>query len=1271
MTWIVVASVLGVLLPALFLYYHTSKNALLQSELAEAQEQTQLLVDLYQSELKSAEASLNSLAHLIKRSISQSNTEDSHLFEQRIAQSSDGAWRNKRDTFDGTNQTGLFLPPDIEVTPSLKQYFGKLMTVFDVFGASSTTNPVFDNVWLLGHDRSELIFDLSYPDFVYLMNPDTDYTSTPWMTLASPENNPQRTAKWTPALFDHVSQIWMVSVVQPLDIKNQWRGTLGHDVQLEEMLSLLATGADNYKGEQRFLRDGQGGFVLAGPWQQYLQENSDTFVVNSQEHQLIEALNSTLSNKATLLPEITLQNEQYQVIGMTIAPMEWVYLRLIPTKQILKPLVDKILRTSLVLIIVVLLLGFLIHRAVRKLIVNPVIELVARARDYAGGRKPQILSTRNNNELNELAQALDDMHADFTKESIHLVESEKRYRRVVDNIREVVVQIDDKGHWSFLSPAWRYLTGSDNSASLNKHVSAFLHPSDEHVINQILKSLNKGLIQSWFGEVRFKTIDQRYRWVAMSLQSSADLTQKSTIVGTLEDINVQRLTREVNRALRTAEQMVLTTGCTMPVLLEFITQEMVQILELPLVWVKVCREHQNTQLYKAGIKADFLYDNHGIWQGLHDEDGPVMKVVRDYTSLRLTSHSTMPDSWRQRLNSDDINDSLFLPFKPSVEYRGVIGIHSDIPDLFDTEYQRVMDSFASGLRLICHLADDQQLMRLHQTAVEKTANAIMITDTDGCIEWVNDAFVRLTMYQLDDVIGHTPRLMKSDQHKAGYAEAIWQTITAGEVWHGEITNRRKDGKLFTVYQTITPLIDQDGVTTHFIAVLEDVTERNEAQDRITYLATHDELTELPNRTLLQDRLSQAITQAHRRKTKMAVLFLDIDQFKYINDSLGHQYGDELLKVITQRLLDSVRAEDTVARFGGDEFVVVFPAVNLISDVSKLAQKLLSQIKQPYQLAGHDLTVTGSIGISLYPDDALEPDELIQHADSAMYLAKEKGRNNSQFYTREINEKNLRRLNLEKALRKALRQREFVLHYQPKIDLHTGNIMGMEALVRWQHPEMGLVSPMEFIPLAEETGIILSLGEWVIQTACEQMKQWLMEFPWLENMAINLSARQFWQAGFTKQTGEILQVIGVPAEKIEFELTESLVMNDVDAAIQMMSDLKSLGVSLSIDDFGTGYSSLSYLKRFPVDVLKIDRSFVKELDSDSSDHAIVRSIIALADNLNLKVVAEGVERVQQHDILALLGCQYAQGYFFSRPVATDEMTKLLAKQYPQPQLNKLL
>ncbi|NOQ93591.1 MAG: EAL domain-containing protein [Methylophaga sp.] len=1263
MSVVVTACVLFVSIPSLWVYYHYSKQHLLESTLTEIQVITRDTIDNYQRFIQLASPNIKALSRLLKNELATSPEDQYTSFEQRMMQFEDGAWRNRISTFNGQEQAGLFLPSDIELTKQTKQFYITAMDVFNSFGASATSNQVLDNIWMLGHDRGELIFDLSHPDFVYVMSDSTDYLSTPWMTLASPESNPDRTIKWTPVLFDPVSESWMTSVIYPLDIDGEWRATLGIDISLNNIFSLFESKNKNYKNEHHFVLDQQGRFILAGPWQYVLEKSPDVFELGPNEQALKRRLTKTIGAGVELLEPVMFLGHEHQVIASTIEPMGWRYFRLISSEEIYQPLQNRLLKTSILILFMTMLLGLLINTAVRKFMVLPLLQMAEQARSYALGKKPLIVTISGHDEVAELNTAFQTMHNEMTRDAEQLLHSERRYRQVVTNINEAIIQIDKEHCWQFLSPVWKKLSAYDLHYSLQRSVSEFFHPAEREYITRTLDSLLEKKQISWNGEVRLKRLDQRYIWVNLSLHLNKEATGQA-ISGTIENNHINHLTRATNQLIRTAEKMVVTANFSVPTVLEFVTKELLDILNVPLVWVKICKGNEKQVLSHAGELSDFLFENSQTWSGLHCDGSPVITAIREHHLVRVTNDSDIPIEWRRRLKNDGIKDSLFLPFYLAEgDTHAIIGLHTYDDTIFDSDLQQVMHDFSDGLRLICQMAEDQNLMRLHRAAVEKTANAIMITDNYGTIEWVNDAFSKQTLFQPDEVIGKKPSVLNSNTEESSeYIKKMWVTIKSGEVWSGEIVNQRKDSSFISVYQTVTPLRDNVGNISHFISVSEDVTERKESQKRIAFMATHDDLTSLPNRSLLRDRLQQAIAHAKRTQSKMAVLFIDIDHFKYINDSLGHQIGDELLKILSARLISELREEDTVARFGGDEFVIVLPDISTLTDTNEVATNLLNNIKQPYFIGEHELMITGSIGISIYPSDADDADDLIQHADSAMYLAKEQGRNNCQFYTSEINERITRRLTLEKALRKAVESQQFVLHYQPKVDLMTNKITGVEALVRWQHPEMGLVSPAEFIPLAEETGVILEIGDWVMLTACQQMKDWEQDYPELKNMSINVSARQFWQNDFIERVESIFSETHVTIDKVEFELTESVVIDDVDSAIIMMDKLKQLGVYLSIDDFGTGYSSLSYLQRFPVDVLKIDRSFVMNLTPEQDDSAIIRSILALAENFNLQVVAEGIEEEYQKKILSILGCDYGQGYLFSRPVSAEELAEQLKAQY---------
>ena len=474
--------------------------------------------------------------------------------------------------------------------------------------------------------------------------------------------------------------------------------------------------------------------------------------------------------------------------------------------------------------------------------------------------------------------------------------------------------------------------------------------------------------------------------------------------------------------------------------------------------------------------------------------------------------------------------------------------------------------------------------------------------------------------------------------------------------------RHKDGHFIWVNLTSSLVWDAAGKPKYYSTVVEDISRRKRVEWELLHLANHDALTSLPNRSLLQDRLSQAIAYANRSEGQVAVLLIDLDRFKNINDSLGHDAGDAIIMEIGSRLSVNVRDGDTVARLGGDEFVVVLADVERVETIATLAQQVLESLAQPMTIQGHEFFPAGSIGISLYPKDGQDAQALLKNADTAMYRAKDAGRNNFQFYAQDMNSRALDRLKLEGGLRRALSRQEFVLHYQPQMDLATGAIVGLEALIRWQPPGQETVYPGDFIPIAEETGLIVAIGEWVLRTACAQHVAWdeAATFPHTR-IGVNLSARQFKQQDIVKMVSRVLHETGCHATCLELEITESIIMENPEMAAETLHKLSDMGVHLSIDDFGTGYSSLSYLKRFPINTLKIDRSFVRDITTDSDDAAIAKAVIALAHSMKLKVIAEGVETAEQLHFLREQRCDQIQGYYLSRPLAAAEMeTLLLAK-----------
>ena len=546
----------------------------------------------------------------------------------------------------------------------------------------------------------------------------------------------------------------------------------------------------------------------------------------------------------------------------------------------------------------------------------------------------------------------------------------------------------------------------------------------------------------------------------------------------------------------------------------------------------------------------------------------------------------------------------------------------------------------------------EEALRLYANVFEHSGEAILITDSERRIVAVNSAFTRLTGYAIDEIRGQDPGLLAPGKAPGETYRTMWSHLEQTGYWQGEIVDRRKDGTLFPKWMSASVVRDAEGRIIHYVASFTDITARKQAEAQISRLAYHDALTGLINRFSLQSQLEQALAMARREQRAMAVIFLDLDRFKTINDTMGHAMGDQLLMEVAHRLRENVRDSDIVARLGGDEFVVVLTEVDDATAAARVADKLLQALSRRYRIGEHELHSTTSIGLAFYPNDGEDGDTLMKHADAAMYHAKSQGRNNVQFFTAELNQTAVKRLKLDHDLRIAVETRQFELHYQPQLDSRTGRTVGVEALLRWRHPREGVVLPAEFIPVAEETGLVLALGEWVLDEACCQLRAWRNAGIGKLTMAVNLSALQLHSATLVNQVARALEKYGLDGDDLELEITESVAMHDPDVSISQLKALRDLGVRLSIDDFGTGYSSLSYLKLLPIHTLKLDQSFVRDIESDSNDVAICTATIALAHSLGLEVIAEGVETEAQRQFLASHHCDFMQGYLFSKPLPAD-------------------
>ena len=552
-----------------------------------------------------------------------------------------------------------------------------------------------------------------------------------------------------------------------------------------------------------------------------------------------------------------------------------------------------------------------------------------------------------------------------------------------------------------------------------------------------------------------------------------------------------------------------------------------------------------------------------------------------------------------------------------------------------------------------------QSLRILSSVVEQSRSGVIIADRNGVIEYVNPRYTLITGYNSDEAVGRVAELMDNDALTDANNINLQEAMQLGSTWETFMVSIRRNGDRYWQQVTASPILDELGGLSHIVLNIDDISERVETQAQMEKLAFYDPLTGLENRRLFKDRLDQALKHVRRTKKNMALLYLDLDQFKRINDTLGHEAGDELLCAVARRLRDCVREEDIVCRLGGDEFTILLADVVHADDASIVARKILQALQDPVDLGMQEVTVSCSIGITIAPDDSMNASVLMRNADLAMYRAKDQGRNGYQYFTDDMNTESQARMSLENELRIALGNEDFIVYFQPQIDIHQQRICGFEALVRWRHKQFDLIPPDRFIPVAEETGLIVKLGELVLRKACVQLLDIQRNSADRYTVAVNLSARQFRDKNLVSMVGSILKQTGLDPRFLEFEITESMLMNDIEQAIGILSELKALGVNIAIDDFGTGYSSLSYLTRLPVDKLKVDRSFVSSLPESVRHSAIATAIIAMAQHLRLQVVAEGVETQSQASFLTEHQCFIMQGYLYGRPVSAADLPVLMS------------
>ena len=828
------------------------------------------------------------------------------------------------------------------------------------------------------------------------------------------------------------------------------------------------------------------------------------------------------------------------------------------------------------------------------------------------------LEAGGNDELGRLATQLEQMRAAIRQLFEDVGQREERFRTIVTQVPGAVFRYRPDGPIDFISDAIEDIVGYTAAQLMRGTTHSWVDlicPEDRRTHRRAVKQAVAEM-RPYALEYRIVDANGTERWVAENGQPQTGSAGMVWVDGIIADIS-QRKHHEMRIEALLTEQSAILDNVMFGVM--FVRHRRI---------VSVNRRCEELFGYEhggmAGSSTAIVFPTRYDFEEAGERQYPALGAGGDFSEERHYRRRDGSLFWAL------VSGCALDPLRPG---EGSIWVYADITARKEAE----------------------EKLRLSATVLEHIADAVMVVDIEGVIVAVNPAFTQITGYTEAEAVGKHSSLTRSERHDEAFYQTMWDELIASGFWRGELWRRRKNGEIYLEWLTISAVRDTHALTTHYVGVCSDITQVKQAQEKLDHLAHHDPLTALPNRLLFHDRLQHALPRAARDREQLAILFIDLDRFKNVNDTLGHHIGDELLQQVAEQLSARLREGDTLARLGGDEFIVLLENVDGQYGATQVAEKLVSMFEQPFLVAGHELFVTCSVGVSLFPDDAQDLNMLIRNADVAMYQAKARGRNGYRFYAPSMTGEGIERLRLETFLRRSIEKNEIFLNYQPQVEIDTGRLIGVEALVRWNHPELGLIAPARFIPLAEDSGYINQLGKWVLDEACRQMMRWQAQGLHVPKMAVNLSVKQFERGSMAGVVADILRETGLAPQRLQLEVTESVIMNTGDA-LGYINDLHAIGVGLAIDDFGTGYSSLAYLKQLPVQTLKIDRSFIKDISSDANDEAIAIAIIQLGKSMQLSVIAEGVETQEQAAFLLRHGCRLAQGYFYSRPVLAQDIVE---------------
>ncbi|QJD92490.1 EAL domain-containing protein [Duganella dendranthematis] len=851
-------------------------------------------------------------------------------------------------------------------------------------------------------------------------------------------------------------------------------------------------------------------------------------------------------------------------------------------------------------------------------LIKPLRKLMRFSDRLSHGDFETRLDVTGSDELGRLAQQLEQMRVAIKRLFEDIGQREERFRTIVTQVPGAVFRFRPDGPIDFVSDAIADISGYSAAQFMRSTTHSWTNliaPEDRKKQRRVIaQAISDG--QPYEIEYRIQDAAGAVRWVQENGQPQPSEADRDApwVDGIISDIS-QRKHNEMRIEALLAEQSAILDNVMFGVM--FVRHRTI---------VSVNRRCEELFGYEAGAMTGASTSIVFMTAFEYESAG-----ARQYPSLAQGDYFSEERQYRRKDGSTFWCMVSGCALDQNRANEGSIWVYADITARKEAE----------------------EKLRLSATVIEHIADGVVVLDAEGTIVAVNPAFTQITGYTEAEAMGRDRTLTRSGRHEQSFYEDMWQEQMDKGFWRGELWSVRKNGEMYLEFLTVSAVRDTRGRATHYVGVFSDITKAKESQEKLDHLAHHDPLTALPNRLLFHDRLQHALLRAARDGEQLALLFIDLDRFKNVNDTLGHHIGDELLKQVAKALQDRLREGDTLARLGGDEFIVLLENIENQYGASQVAEKLVQMFEEPFMVAGHELFVTCSVGISLFPDDAADLNMLIRNADVAMYQAKARGRNGFSFYAPSMTGEGVERLRLETFLRRSIEKEEIFLNYQPQVEIDTGRLVGVEALVRWNHPELGLIPPIRFIPLAEDTGFINQLGKWVLHEACRQMVRWQDAGLHVPKIAVNLSAKQFERGSIVNMVADILRDTGLEPQRLQLEVTESVIMNTGDAMV-FINDLHSIGVALAIDDFGTGYSSLAYLKQLPVQTLKIDRSFIKDISTDVNDEAIAIAIIQLGKSMNLSVIAEGVETEEQAAFLLRHGCNLAQGYFYSRPVLADDM-----------------